>query len=118
MTADIYTYHWCLRTVCVNRVRTCVYLRLQYVCVLSLGRAVLPVREVVGKHGVDQLTHLLLLPAAEELRVHLAGEQRNTMREISLAGHFVRHLKSFYLSINTVKKLQYYNVVTSFSCSL
>lgn len=50
---------------------TCADSRLQNVRVLSLDRAVLSVREVVRQHGVDELTHLLLLSAAEELRVDL-----------------------------------------------
>lgn len=51
------------------------YLRLQEVCVLPLWCVVLPVREVVRQHGVDQLAHLLLFSTTEELRVHLEDRQ-------------------------------------------
>ena len=54
----------------------CVYSRLQHVSVLPLWCAVLPVREIVGQHGVNQLMHLLLLSAAEQLRIHLKEKDK------------------------------------------
>ena len=65
----------------------CVYSRLQHVCVLSLWRAVLPVREVVRQHGVDQLTHLLLLSGAEQLRVHLKKTHRILDKHSTFLSH-------------------------------
>lgn len=81
---------------CVWCVCVCVYSRLQQVCVLSLRCAVLPVAQVVGQHGVHQLMHLLLLPAAEQLWIHLeqTADAQLPSTKASLPPHWLLRLIS------------------------
>ena len=53
-----------------------IYLRIQYVCVLSLWSFLLVIRHVVCDHDTDQVSEIILLSRAVQLCVHLQNQEQ------------------------------------------